>query len=323
MIYQSQFKPAWWLSNPHMQTMAAKLFRRKETLTTVTETIELADGDFIDLAWTTLPSIDNVQPIVVVLHGLEGSKESHYAKGMLSKIKQQGWIGVLMHFRGCSGRPNRQGRSYHSGDIRDITYISELLKQRYQQCPFSIVGFSLGGNVLTQYLAQQPDNPYKSAVVVCAPLHLSSCSARINRGFSKVYQKYLVDMLKRSTKEKIALSMLDDICPEQLSDIKTIWEFDQLVTAPINGFNGAEDYYEQVSGCYVLNKIKQPCLIIHASDDPFLCHQQVVPKQTLPNSMIFEVCSHGGHVGFIAGNNPLKPQYWLEQRVPDFLMKNL
>ncbi len=323
MYSTSEFKPAWWLTNAHLQTLAAKFFRRKHKLVTQSETIELPDGDFIDLAWTEQPQLNNTRPIVVILHGLEGSKNSHYAKGMLKAIKTRGWIGVLMHFRGCSGKPNRQASSYHSGDIRDITYLTEYLVARYQQCVFSVLGFSLGGNVLTQYLAKVPNNPYRSAAVICAPLDLASCSTRINQGFSRLYQKYLLQMLKDSTLEKIATKIIATIKEKQLAAIKTLYDFDEQVTAPLNGFASAEHYYQQTSGNNVLGNIKQPCLFIHAADDPFLNHQLSLPQQKLPEHLTFEVSKHGGHVGFIYGNNPFKPQYWLEKRVPDFLNAHL
>ncbi len=319
MYSASKFKPAWWLTNAHFQTLAAKLFRRKQKLTTIQETLELPDGDFIDLAWTEQPKKDNTRPIIVMLHGLEGSKDSHYAKGMLNAIKSRGWIAVLMHFRGCSGRPNRQANSYHCGDTRDITYLTEHLVARYQQCVFSALGFSLGGNVLTRYLAQVPNNPYKAAAVICAPLDLASCSARINKGFSKLYQKYLLEMLKDSALEKITNKVIDNIPTKLLEKIKTIRDFDNAVTAPLNGFKSAEHYYQQASGKQVMSDIKQPCLFIHSTDDPFLCHQQVLPEETLPKHLRFEVSKGGGHVGYIYGKNPFKPKFWLEKRVPDFL----
>lgn len=319
MYSASKFKPAWWLTNAHFQTLAAKFFRRKEKLITHNETLELPDGDFVDLAWTEKPKKDNNKPIVVMLHGLEGSKDSHYAKGMLAAIKARGWIAVLMHFRGCSGKPNRQASSYHSGDTRDISYLTEYLLDRYQQCFFSILGFSLGGNVLTQYLAQVPNNPYRAAAVICAPLDLASCSAHINQGFSRLYQKYLLQMLKDSTLEKINQETIHHIKPTQLAAIKTMYDFDEKVTAPLNGFTSAEHYYQQSSGNQVIPDIKQPCLFVHSADDPFLNHQSSLPKQKLPEHLTFEVSEHGGHVGFIYGNNPFKPKYWLEKRVPDFL----
>lgn len=319
MLYQSDFKPAWWLANAHLQTMMAKYFRRNEKIETITEILELPDNDFIELAWTEIPSSNNTRPIVVLLHGLAGSKDSHYAKGMLQALKNQGWIGVLMHFRGCGKQSNRQASSYHSGDTRDIHFFSQVLAHRYQQCNFALIGFSLGGNVLTRYLAEHKNNPYKSAISVCAPLHLASCSQRINQGFSKIYQKYLVDMLKEAIKKKITKQLLPQICLRKLANIHTIWQFDDYITAPINGFNDAEHYYQQASGRDVLAEISQPCLIIHASDDPFLSHSDTINVKHLPKTMRFEVSKQGGHVGFIYGNNPFKPQYWLEKRAIIFL----
>ncbi len=323
MIQTSQFKAAWWLKNPHLQTIAAKFFRRKLSCATIQETLALPDGDFVELAWTQIPDKHNNQPIVVVLHGLEGSKNSHYVKGMLGAIKAQGWLGVLMHFRGCGDQPNKQGPSYHSGDTRDITYFSQQLALRFPNRPLFIVGFSLGGNVLTRYLAEQPNNPYVAATVICAPLHLASCSARINKGFSRVYQKYLVDMLRNSTKEKLALELLDNLEHQQLDKIKTIWEFDDYVTAPVNGFDSAADYYQKASGKQVLAQIEQPCLIIHACDDPFLDHNAIVSNAQWPSHITFEVSQRGGHVGFISGKSPFKPHYWLESRVPEFFSNYL
>ncbi len=323
MIVNSDFKPAWWLSNPHMQTITAKWLRRKEQFNGIKLTLETPDDDFIDLVWTKLPNRKAKQPIVVILHGLAGSIDSHYTKGMLKAIEQKGWIGVLMHFRGCSGRPNRQGRSYHSGDTRDIAYFSDWLVSQFPNAPLAAIGFSLGGNVLTRYLAEHPDNPYKVSSIVCAPLDLSSCSKRIGKGFSQIYQKYLVDMLKTATQDKISLNLLPEVCPKQVEKITKLWDFDQMVTAPINGFKDAEHYYQEASGKYVLEKITNPSLFIHAADDPFLDHQSTLPNIVLPPNIVFEVCQKGGHVGFVAGNNPFKPQYWLEQRIPEFIEQQL
>jgi predicted alpha/beta-fold hydrolase len=321
MFTKSQFNPAWWLRNAHLQTIIAKWLKVKKSIHTTRETIELPDGDFIDLAWTEKPKKNDKRPIVVVLHGLEGSVNSHYAKGMLAAIKGKKWLGVLMHFRGCSGRVNRKANSYHSGDTRDIHYLTQQLAMQYPKQKMLAIGFSLGGNVLTKYLAQYPENPYQGVSIICAPLHLASCSKRINQGFSKVYQKYLVDMLKNSTQLKLDNHLLSSPTVMQLNDIKTIWQFDHQVTAPVNGFTDAQDYYHQSSGRYVLDKIKQPCLFIHSTDDPFLCDTNTRAIEQLPTNITFEVSLKGGHVGFIYGKNPFKPKFWLEERVPDFLEK--
>ena len=323
VFYSSDFKPAWWLTNPHGQTMLAKYLQGKATAVEYEELLELPDGDFIELAWTERPENAPQKSIVVVLHGLEGSQNSHYAKGMLKALKRQGYIGLLMHFRGCGSKPNRQINSYHSGDIRDITYLSVLIHKRYPNTKLALIGFSLGGNVAVQYLAQHPKNPYETACIICAPIDLASCSKKINRGVSKVYQQYLLGMLKDSTLIKHSVLPSDDTCPEKIKKIKTMWQFDDSVTAPLNGFSSAEDYYQQVSGINVIDKIKQPCLIIHAEDDPFLEHTKIIDTPELPNNIRFEISKKGGHVGFITGSNPLKPVFWLEARVPKYLKEFL
>jgi len=319
MLQTSQFKPAWWLSNKHLQTMGAKWLSRNLSIDTIDEVLSLPDGDFADLTWTEKPTKNNTKPIVVLLHGLHGSKQSHYIKGMFKAIKQQGWIGVLIHFRGCSGRPNRFAHSYHCGYTEDIHYFTQYLNKTYQHCDLGIIGFSLGGNVLAKYLSEDSNSPYKAASIVCAPLHLESCSDKISKGSSKIYQKYLVDMLKEATQEKIELDLVNHISVNDLNRITTLREFDNEVTAPLHGFNSAEDYYHRSSSRDLLPKIKTPCLIIHAQDDPFLCHESVTTLKTLPTNIQFEISKHGGHVGFIAGNNMTKPHYWLETRIPHFL----
>ena len=319
MFSQCQFQPAWWLKNPHLQTITAKWFKRHQLVATQTEMLELPDGDFIDIDWTELPESTNNKPIVVILHGLEGSKNSHYAKGMLAAVKKQGWIGLLMHFRGCSGRPNRQLASYHSGDIRDISYLTSIIIKRYPNRSLALVGYSLGGNVAVKYLAKNTDHPYKASAVICAPLHLSSCSDRINNGFSKVYQNYLMKMLKQQALEKIQANKLTHISRQKLHQLTTIRDFDHHITAPINSFTSAEDYYQQASGREDLATIASNCLVIHAKDDPFLSHENIIAINQLPANIHFELSDYGGHVGFIESRGFFKPSFWLEQRIPDYL----
>ncbi|TKB45480.1 hydrolase [Thalassotalea mangrovi] len=322
MSKTSTFKPAWWLKNRHLQTMAAKLLRRKETIEVIKETIELSDGDFLDLVWTEDPLQSLEKPIVVVLHGLEGSIDSHYAKGMMNAISARGWVGLLMHFRGCSGRPNRHAQSYHSGATDDVHFLTGLLRERYPERQFGILGFSLGGNVLAKYLAEDNDPLYQSGVIICAPLHLASCAQQINVGFSKIYQKYLVDMLKDSTSQKVSMQLINHIDHNELKAIRSLYDFDQKVTAPLNGFKDANDYYEKASGIYVLGQVNRPTLILHAQDDPFLSNEHIMALDMSNPSITFEVSEYGGHVGFIAGTNPFKPMYWLEDRVLDHIAQH-
>ncbi|WP_445400475.1 hydrolase [Zobellella sp. An-6] len=315
MIHPSRFTSPWWAANPHVQTILAKYLHRAR-IRTRRERLELPDGDFVDLAWA-LPRQHESRPLVVLFHGLEGCAESHYARGMMAALQQRGWQAVLMHFRGCSGEPNRHLQAYHSGATEDPHYVLELLRRRYPERPMAAIGYSLGGNMLVNYLAAQPRNPLCAAVVISAPLQLSACADRINRGFSRCYQRYLLGRLKHNWRERLSRHPHHQ-WQGSLAAIRSLREFDDRVTAPVHGFADAEDYYRRCSGLNRLAAISTPTLLIHAADDPFMTEAVIPDASQLPPAVTYELSSTGGHVGFMQGP-PWRPRYWLELRVPDWL----
>ena len=250
----------------------------------------------------------------------ENISAGRYAKGMMKKLKQQGFAVVLMHFRNCSREVNRLARAYHSGETEDLRFFINHLKSKFPKRPLFAVGFSLGGNVLAKYLGEQgTKSNLTGAAVVSAPFDLSSSCEVIRKSLGKIYQKYLLDRMKKSMQRKLPqIEQQISLTPEKLMAIDDLWQFDNMLTAPLHGFAGAEDYYQQASGLNTLNLISTNTLILHAKDDPFLCHQAVTNTPSLPTNIAFEVAPSGGHVGFISGNNPFKPVYWLEQRIPQF-----
>jgi len=193
MNANTSFKSAWWLNNPHLQTLWPALLRQPiKNLMLTRERFELPDGDFVDLEW----SGEGEKPLVLILHGLEGSIESHYAKGMILALNQQGWRAVFMHFRSCSGEPNRLPRSYHSGDTGDLDVIVRALRAREPRVPLAAIGFSLGGNVLLKWLGETGENnPLVAATAISVPFELHKTITRINQGFSRIYQKHLLRCL--------------------------------------------------------------------------------------------------------------------------------
>lgn len=327
MIVESTFKPAWWMTNQHIQTIIPRVYRRNHHIQTTDEILSTPDNDFLDISWTRKPSADEATPIVIVFHGLEGNVESFYASGMLAAIQQRGWIGVLMHFRGCSGRPNNAARAYHSGETQDPQFFIDYLSKQYPRAPLMAVGFSLGGNVLAKYLGEKGEQcKLLCGAVISAPLRLAGCAKRISQRFSKVYQKYLLDKMKHSAITKI--QHLKEAYPLKIraSDIKkfsTLAQFDEHITAPLHGFKSALDYYTQASAMQFLRHIKVPTLILHAADDPFMAPDVVPHSQDLSPTIRYELSQAGGHVGFLAGTNPFKPIFWLEKRVPAYLQEQL
>ena len=313
------FQPAWWCRGPHAQTLWARLLRRTPRISYWRERLELPDGDFIDLDW----SENGSGPIVIILHGLEGSSASPYARGIMRAIERRGWRGVVMHFRGCSGEPNRLARSYHSGDTEDLAYFIHTLRRREPRTPLAAIGFSLGGNVLLKWLGKTgPAVPLRAAVAVSVPYVLHCAAERLNRGFSRLYQWRLMRSLCRTVIEKRRNIELP-LKIQNLSTLKSFRDFDEHVTAPLHGFDGADHYYSVSSARQYLKGITVPTLLLHARDDPFMTETAIPLKNELSETVTLEVSPHGGHVGFVMGTWPWQARYWLEERIPLYLEQNL
>ncbi|MGL4446612.1 hydrolase [Shewanella sp.] len=315
------FMPPWWAKSPHVQTILPVLTKVAKPVLK-RQRLELPDGDFIDLDWQGVGVDGNA--IVVILHGLEGSAQSHYARRLLLACRQQQLTAVVHHHRSCSGEVNRLARSYHSGDTDDLQFSLSALKRRYPHSPLFAVGYSLGGNVLTKYQGEyQDDSLLSRAVVVSAPLQLSACAKRLEKGFSTLYQRHLLKQLQQKIRQKLADPHLASMIPldeRQLMQLTTFHEFDDKVTAPLHGFQGVNDYYHRASGLAFIERITKPTLIMHAKDDPFMTEAVIPHPSQVPTQVEYELHPFGGHVGFINGGSPWRPQYYLERRILDFLL---
>ncbi|WP_133408663.1 hydrolase [Parashewanella tropica] len=319
----SKFQPPWWAKSPHLQTILPVLTKVKIPPLN-RERLTLKDGDFVDLDWLGTPKAN--QPIVVILHGLEGSSESHYVRRIINCCQQSGLPAVVHHHRSCSGEQNRLPRSYHSGDTQDISQTLIYLKHKYPNSPLFAVGYSLGGNVLAKYLGeQQQHSMIERAVVISAPLQLRACAKRLEKGFSKIYQGHLIKQLQRKLIDKLGTAALKDKMPvtkERVPSLNTFYEFDDKVTAPLHGFKGVEDYYLKASGLPYLATISIPTLVLHAKDDPFMTDEVIPSQEHISTSVQYELAQRGGHVGFINGGNIFNPSYYLEPRIIGFLLSN-
>lgn len=307
MILESDFRPLWWLRNPHLQTLWPVFLRRRPVLDLRRERLELPDGDFLDLAWH-----DAAGPLVLVLHGLEGSLHSHYAAAMMAALATGGYHALFMHFRGCSGEPNRLDRAYHSGDTGDVAAVADHAIRVTGKPLFAVVGYSLGGNVVLKWLGEQgAAAPPATAVAVSVPFRLADGARRMSRGLSRIYERHLVGRLRTSYKRKFLRrrSPLDI----DIDSIDGFWAFDDQVTAPLHGFRDVRDYYRRSSSRQYLCAIRRPTLILHAADDPFMFPDTAPAERELSERITLELATRGGHVGFIGGR--VLPRYWLESRI--------
>ena len=324
MPTSSQFKAAWWLTNPHAQTVYATFTRRLKAPISHTERLELPDGDFIDLAWAT-QGVDAAAPLVILLHGLGGSVKSTYVAGQLKAYNQAGWRAVLMHFRGASGEPNRKPHAYHSGETGDLNTLLHILNKREPQTKKAVVGISLGGNVLLKWLGEQQEQSLiHAAAALSVPFDLNLLAHHMNQGFPRFYQKHLINKLHHLFEQKF--KQYPEHKPKHLNNLKALQSFltfDEHITAPFHNFPSAKVYYEQSSSRQFLKTIKTPTLIVHALDDPFMTPEAIPTPHELSSDITLELTDQGGHIGFISGKIPGKAVYWLDERVPRFLKSKL
>ncbi len=325
----STFKPAWWLNNRHLQTIYPALFRKNsESKGKWRERFITPDNDFFDVDW----SGDSSHPIAILIHGLSGSSSSGYITGLEQSLTKQGFRTAALNFRGCSGESNNLARCYHSGETEDIHFLYQSIKQREPETSIAVVGFSLGGNVLLKWLGEQTDKvSLFAAVAVSVPLVLSICATKLDSGLSKIYRHSLISELKEYLAIKHShlhsigqLEELDKLTElGDLSQVKSFWQYDDRVVAPLHGYKDVHDYYEKSSSRQFLRHIANPTLLIQAKDDPFMT-SQVIPNRHETSSLVeLEITEGGGHVGFVSGNNPFKPDYWLDNRISQYLKQQL
>lgn len=310
------FTPPRGLTNPHAQTLLPRLLPRPRLARDI-EILELPDGDFVELNWIR-PGPDNASaPVFVLFHGLEGSFDSSYARWLLATASRMGWRAVLMHFRGCGNRPNRLPRAYHSGDTADAYWLIAALSRRYPKALKVAAGVSLGGNMLLKLVAEQGGGglDLTGAIVISAPFDLAASAETLHRGFSRVYERHLLSALKRKVAPRLArgeLPLALDI--QALSRIDSLRGYDDLVTAPLHGFDDAADYYRRASAGRLLGEVELPTLILHADDDPFMPAGLFERLPHPADAVRLEITHHGGHVGFVeCHDRHLHP--WLARRL--------
>lgn len=320
-----KFEPAWWLKHPHLQTIYPALLRKNPTPPQLhRERLYTPDHDFLDIDLCGT----GTAPLVILLHGLTGSSKSGYITGLQIALLQQGYRSVTLNFRGCSGEYNRLARCYHSGETEDIHFLYQTLRQREPNTPMAVIGFSLGGSVLLNWLGKQGDQiSLFAAVAISVPLVLNDCATKLDHGFSRLYRRNLLRELKQHILEKqqhlIKLGAIDEAQKIRelgdLSAINSFWQYDNQVVAPLHGFANVHDYYQRSSARQYLKSITVPTLLIQALDDPFMTRKVLPDASELSPAVRMEITRGGGHVGFVTGNNLFKPIYWLEQRILTFL----
>jgi predicted alpha/beta-fold hydrolase len=307
------YSPPSILFNGHLETIYPALLRRVTLPPYQRERITTPDNDFLDLDWLKRGS----EKLIIISHGLEGNTSRAYVKGMAKALFSNGFDILAWNYRGCSEEMNRQLRFYHSGATDDLeTVILHALKNNYTS--ISLVGFSLGGNLTLKYLGEErkrPDALHK-AIVFSVPLDLHTSCLKISQPSNWIYSTRFLLSLKE--KVQIKSRTIPELSAKGLSKIKTLMEFDDVITGPIHGFKNALDYYSRCSSLPVVHHILIPTCIINAANDPFLSTECFPAEQLKDHPMVqFVSPDRGGHVGFTEFGT--KGLYWSERQAVAFL----
>ncbi len=307
----SDILPPYWLPDRHSQTIVPALMGRRLIASTglVRQRWATPDGDFIDVDrnQTSLSDVD--RPLLVLFHGLEGSAGSHYARAFSAWASGLGLGYAIPHFRGCSGELNAGPRAYHSGDHGEVDWILRRLKMESSSRSLMAVGVSLGGNALAHWVGLQAETAgtvVDAAAAVSAPLDLTASGHAMQRGFNRhVYGRLFLNTMLPKARQK-ARQYPGLFSVDALAEVRTLYDFDNVFTAPVHGFGSTEHYWRKASAKPLLHNVRLPLLLLNAQNDPF------VPRQSLPGPRdVSRVVSlwqpkAGGHVGF--------PGRWMRSR---------
>ncbi len=292
-----RFKSAPWLPNGHSQTIFASMFMSAPLPDYRREILELPDGDIIAADW-----VDGEvnKPLLVLIHGMEGSSESRYARILMNACSDQGWTGVVLHMRSCGGLINRRRNFYHAGFYQDIQYfVDQVLPARDLDVKIYSVGISLGGSQLAHYLST--DNAVKrvkAAMMISTPLDLKASADFMLTGMNRLYVLKFRNSLLKKYRIKADLINNESIA-SKLALARTFWDLDNYATAPLHGFKDATHYYGEMSAINCLHDIAVPTLYLASRDDPFMPEESMPANDSKVGMVRSLLTDSGGHVGFV------------------------
>ena len=304
----------WWLPGGHLQTILPSLFARATTGEAPRfkrERWTTPDQDFIDVDFLVDPPGAGAEaatrPLLVLFHGLEGSSKSGYAKAFACLARDNGWSYAVPHFRGCSGELNLAPRAYHSGDYEEVDWILQRMSER-RGGPVMAVGISLGGNMLLRWAEEAGESAAKTAravAAVCSPIDMAAGGHAISQGFClHTYTRMFLGTMKPKALAKLRQhpGLFDE---RRMRAARTLYEFDNVFTAPLHGFRDTEDYWTKASAKPKLSDIRIPALVLNALNDPFVPGESLPRQHEVGEHVTLWQPKHGGHVGFADG--PLPP----------------
>ena len=316
LINRSNYKAPLFLQNGHIQSIYPTLFRRFDTGFYERERIFTPDDDFLDIDWSRTGS----KKLAIISHGLEGNSHRNYVVGMVKMLNRNGWDALAWNYRSCSGEMNRRLRFYNSGTIDDLEVVIEHAAKIESYKEIVLIGFSMGGNLSLLYLGNKGsriDSKIVRSVVFSVPCDLKASTRELAKFKNRIYMGRFLKTLHQKIRTKMKLM------PGQINDdnyhlIKNFKDYDDRYTAPLHGFNNAEDYWSKCSSNRFIPEIKIPTLIVNACNDPFIADGCYPVNETSDSKCVYlETPRSGGHVGFMQFKRD--KSYWSEERTIEFL----
>lgn len=322
MAWQKEkFEPQTLLRNRHAMTIVSAFVRRRFDLPLAEERLFQVDTESRILArchWQAGKRRD--VPVIVIVHGLEGSSESNYVLGIAEKAFHLGYHTVRLNQRNCGGTEALTPTLYNSGMSGDYRAVFEELSNGdgFEQILFA--GYSMGGNLVTkmagEYGAAVP-RALRGVCVVCPAMDLGACADALERRENYFYQRHFVKGLMARYARKVKL-FPERYSRNRIGPVRSVREFDDKITAPHFGYKDAQDYYETVGAKRLVGQVRVPMLMITAKDDPFVPYELFLRANPGQNPAIrFVTPEHGGHCGFIS-NKSGADRFWAEQRIVEF-----
>lgn len=316
-IVEETFSPTWWAGSSFLQTVVPSMMRsHQEQMRYTRELLNCPDGGLVSLDWFEgAPSSERdgqVSPVAIMFPGLIGDSQSEYLRYIVPALQKLGYRVVTFNNRGRGGMELRTPRIYCASNFDDIELAINHVREKNPNSKIVASGFSMGGMVLTRYLAERGSQAkVDAAMLVSANYDLVNGTKAMESGFfnkfvAKIMTKELVKVLLN---DKEVLSKTDKpVQWDKLSEATSFRELDRYFTCPMWGYKDPEDYFKDSTNNDRLPNIKVPTLAINSADDMFSPYE-TLPLDRLNEAVVFVVTSRGGHLGFMDGWKPTVPFY--------------
>jgi len=324
ILKDNTFNPSYLFRNKHFNTIYRTLFKNIKSykVNYKRQRIDTPDKDFIDLDISSV----NSKHAVIAIHGLEGSANSLYILSLAKYLKHQNIDVIAVNLRGCSGEDNKHLYAYHSGFTQDLECILNYISKNYNYQSISLVGYSLGANLVIKYMGEKGLNTPKNlscCIAVSAPCNLEDSSIVLSKKSNFIYMQSFLKSLKKKALLKFKKFPNHKLNKKKIKASKNFADFDNYFTAPVFGYKSAQDYWHTNSCRQFIKSIKTPTILITSLDDPFF-GEDSYPFKEAKNHQYFDMLTtkYGGHVGYNTSFKNVE-NLWSEKFITTYIKEHI